>query len=205
MKKIWLLLIVLFLFSPAVLAQGGPYNLTIEGAVRRNSGTPAAYKTVILTTTANEILKTETDWEGRFTLTGAVTGDSGVLEVKSESGVTSFGSVAVTWAAGGPGDKYLTANLSTDGTALEATGSELPPTSTPSLFEVTPATLPTATVVNNRDAPPALSDNNSPTAPSPTLDDGGSNLFLLLILSLGGLIGLGLIGGGVFYLVRNRA
>lgn len=195
------LLLAGFISPGVVTAQNGPYNLTVEGLVMRGE-TPSIYKTVVLTTSAGETLEGQTDHTGRFRLTGTVTGDSGTLEIKSMSDIISYGSVPLTWSAGGPGEKYLTANLVTDGVKLNAVGSELPPTPTSFFDEYTetpavdntPVTAPNDELMTVTATPVPLQEQPK---------SSGVDLLMVILLILGILLGVGLLGGGIYFLKRG--
>ena len=193
-----LLFAIRILLPPVALAQGGPYQVVIEGTVTQANGSPMAYKPVILTTTAGEVIETQTDYRGQFRLEATVTGDGGTLEVKSSfSDRVSYGTVPLTWAAGGPGEKYLVVNATSDGSSLTVEGTE-PPVST----EVPAA--PVGPVETTPTPPPASAGTPvaAPTAPPETPAATGS-IGVLPFLVCGGLVGLGLIVGGVVFLMRK--
>lgn len=192
---------------PLAYGQGGPYRLVIEGQVYREQMGPAMNTPVLLTTSLGETLKTKTDGNGFFTLTGEVMADGGSLEVRSGAVSTvSFGQMSVTWAAGGPGDKFLTVNLLTDGDTLwsDATeppypaplpGEEEPPTPTPwGLPTTAPTPAPT----------PVLAGGDA--APTPPVNEAADSLGWsgVVLLGLIGLGAVGLLGAGLVLLISER-
>lgn len=206
-----LLLVGLWLaWPPPAYGQNGPYSLVIEGRVTRQGGAPGMLKPVVLTTALGETLETKTDADGYFTLTGSVEADGGLLEVRSGAvSEISFGQMAVTWAAGGPGEKRLTVNLITDGKKLWSDATEPP----------YPAPLPGETIVG--DAPPiapstappvALPTTTPPTAtpvpspepPEPAGERSATWVVVALLVGVGLIAGLALLAGGLLLLRRNK-
>ncbi len=199
--------ILLLLCPQAALGQAGPYELVIEGEVRRSGGAAATMNPVILTTPLGETLTGKTDMTGRFVITGTVTADAGVLEVRTPGETTSFGQMNVTWAAGGPGLKNLVINLTTDGHDLRAEGSEPPyPAPLPGETAAEPVTpTPVALATAAPDVAPAEEENLTSTpgveAEIQPESSGGWWVGLMLIL-VGLLAGGGIIIGGIL-LKRN--
>lgn len=205
-RVVFVVLLVFLLLPAAALAQGGPYQLTLTGVVMRQGNSPATLKPVVLTTSMGERLETKTDGSGRFVLTGEVMADSGEVEVRSGAVNASFGKMAVTWAAGGPGPKQLEITLITDGESVWAEGSEPPylseepgegaPTPTPVAL---PTALPTAPPT------PAVVTPAATTSPTPAVNEPAGGVGWLLVVVVGlVLIALGLLGGGVILLLRKR-
>ncbi|MCG3211843.1 MAG: hypothetical protein FOGNACKC_05489 [Anaerolineae bacterium] len=200
-----LLLVGLWLaWPPPAYGQNGPYSLVIEGRVTRQGGAPGMLKPVALTTALGETLETKTDADGYFTLTGSVEADGGLLEVRSGAVADiSFGQMAVTWAAGGPGEKRLTVNLITDGKKLWSDATEPP----------YPAPLPGETIAGGKTpaAPPVtLPTTTPPTAtpvpqPEPPAGERSATwVVVALLVGVGLIAGLALLAGGLLLLRRNK-
>jgi len=189
---------------PLAYGQGGPYRLVIEGQVYRDQMGPALNTPVLLSTSLGETLKTKTDGNGFFTLTGEVMADDGTLEVRSGAVSTvSFGEMSVTWAAGGPGDKFLTVDLLTDGDTLWSDATE-PPYPAPLPGEAEPPT-PTPWVLPTTAPTPAVMDAGA-VAPTPESPGETDELpgWVSGVMCLIGLGAAGLLGAGVFLLISER-
>ena len=207
-QRISIILLISLLLVQTALAQSAEvYNLTIEGQVTNaNTGVPKAFVNVSLKTNQGEQMTVQADGTGHFTMIGVVRGDSGQLFVKSAFAENVvFGQMSLSWSAGGYGDKHLAADLvvGNDGEmtvkdgGTEAPLPNEPATGGPTLPTVTPSIAQTNT-------PPSSTPPGAATPEPAEEETGGGNGLVIVLGVIGLLMGVALIGGGVWWLKKGK-
>lgn len=183
------------------------YNLSIEGKVTDKDGNPGAVMSVILRTDTGEVFETETDITGKFLLEASTNSEQGMITVKSAFNEDMiYGQMALTWAAGGGGEKKLVADLVMDKDGemtVQGGGTEFPLPDEPGNDEIQSElpSLPTAT-------PPATVDVTTTVVlpvdatPSPTpSEDNGATMVVVVVM---GILGVSLTIGGILFVFKNN-
>lgn len=183
------------------------YNLSIEGKVTDKDGNPGAVMSVILRTDAGEVFETETDITGKFLLEASTNSEQGMISVKSAFNEDMiYGQMALTWAAGGGGEKKLVADLvmNKDGRmTVQGGGTEFPLPDEPGNDEIQSElpSLPTAT-------PPATDITTTvvlpvDATPSPA-PDGDNDATTMVVIVVMGILGVSLTIGGILFVFKNN-